>query len=108
MKDDDIDHFIQKATLIQQTIDGLANGTLKEDNIDLRDHGIYTPEQQKEEDEKQAKAKKEREEKLEQRKGEERERERQHWWDGAIFMYGPREGDFAVNEECEGSATVRK
>ncbi len=91
MSKKDIESFLQKSTILQQTISGLADGSLNEDQIDLREHGIYTPEQQKEEDERKAKAKKEWEAKQERKQREEREYEKKHWWDGAIHMYGPRE-----------------
>ena len=89
----EIDDFLKKSTVLQQTIKGLAEGSINEDQIDLREHGIYTPEQQKQEDERKAKARKEWEARQEQKKIEEREEEKRHWWAGATYFYGPVIGE---------------
>lgn len=88
----DIDDFVQKSTILQQTIRGIADGTLDDKKIDLSKFGILSPEQQKAEEEKKLQVNKELEVKRAREEKEKRERERAQWWEGAICLYGPREG----------------
>ena len=87
----DIDDFLQKTTILQQTISGIADGSLDGDKVDLTEYGILTPEQQIEEENRRIKAKKELERKEVERKRVEEEHDKQLWWDGAVSVYGPRD-----------------
>ena len=97
----DIDDFVQKSTILQQTIRGIADGTIDDTIIDLGEFGILTPEQQKAEDERNVRARKELEWKRAMEEKEKREREKAQWWEGAICLYGPIEGE----REIAGGAT---
>ena len=87
---DEIDEFVKKSTILQQTISGLADGTINDKEVDLRQYGILTLEQQKEEDERKARAKEEWDRKQAEKKQREIEEERKEWWRGAEYMHGSK------------------
>jgi hypothetical protein len=96
---EEIDHFLQKSTILQQTIHGLADGSINEDEINLKEYGIFTLQQQKDEDERRAKAKKEFERKVIEKNKAKHEEEKKLWWKSATYEYGPRGGLEEVLDE---------
>ena len=88
MHSEEIDDFVRKSTIVQETIKGIANGTIDEKTVDLREYGILTSEQQKEENERRAQARKKFELKKAEKKKREQEREKKQWWAGAKGIYG--------------------
>ena len=90
MNPEDIDDFVKKTTILEQTINGIANGTIDDKQIDLREYGILTIEQQKEKDERESQVKKELEKKRAEMEEREKEAERRQWWENAESIYGPR------------------
>lgn len=90
MSFEEIEDFVEKSTILQQTISGIADGTINEE-VDLRQYGILTLEQQQEEEERKAsRANEELKRKQSQKKQREREQERKQWWEGAECLFGPR------------------
>ncbi len=86
---EEIEDFVKTSTILQQTISGIADGTINEE-VDLRQYGILTLEQQREEEERKARANEELKRKQTEKKQRELEHERKQWWEGAESLFGPR------------------
>lgn len=95
---DEIDTFLEKATILEQTIKGLSDGSLKSDTISLKEYGILTPEETAQEEARQKIVRQKRARKKDEKIAAEKERERSKWWDGAVYTFGPREGSLAERE----------
>eukprot|EP00555_Chaetoceros_dichaeta_P007602 CAMPEP_0198253302 /NCGR_PEP_ID=MMETSP1447-20131203/3754_1 /TAXON_ID=420782 /ORGANISM="Chaetoceros dichaeta, Strain CCMP1751" /LENGTH=115 /DNA_ID=CAMNT_0043938925 /DNA_START=183 /DNA_END=527 /DNA_ORIENTATION=- len=95
---DEIDTFLEKATILEQTIKGLSDGSLKSDTISLKEYGILTPEETAQEEAREKIVRQKRAQKKDERIAAEKERERSKWWDGAVYTFGPREGSLAERE----------
>ena len=65
----------------------------------MKKYGILTPEEEAEEAARREKNKREMAERVAKEKAREKEEERRKWWDGAEYMFGPREGSEEWLEE---------
>jgi hypothetical protein len=87
MTTEEIDDFLTKSTILQQTISGIVDGSIDESKVDLRDYGILTVEQQAEEEEKRVMARKDLAKKRARKQKEQDEQEKKQWWEGAICRF---------------------
>lgn len=101
---DEIEDFVQKSTILQKTIEGIADGSIDADEIDLKKYGILTIEQQKDEEKREAKKRKELEQRQARKKKEQAEGEKRQWWEGAECLYGPRKDKSAEGKSCAEAA----
>lgn len=109
MDSEEIDNFVRKSTILQETIAGIANGSIDENTVDLREYGILTYEQQKEDQERRAQTRKNFELEQAEREKKEREREKRQWWDGAVGIHGsPSNPTLGSEKVYDNSVEVRK
>ena len=101
VKNSDVDDFVKKTDALQQAISGIVSGELDPAKVSLKKYGILTEQEQAEEDARREKNRKEMAERVAKEKAEEARKEREKWWDGAEYMYGPREGSADWKEEQE-------
>ena len=97
-----IDAFVEKAMNVEETIKGIANGTIEPDDVDLQEYGILTKEQEKEEEDRKARRK------LEHRRVEKerKDKEREQWWKLAQMQQGVRNTSEVSNLEHVKEAEV--
>lgn len=106
---DEIDSFLEKTTLVHNTIRAIADGTIEDDNnISLKEHGILTLEEQAEEEALKIQLKLEKEARKAEHDCRKKEEERSKWWAGAVVLYGAREdSDHTVEQpHCEVRSTI--
>ena len=103
IKNSDVDDFVKKTTAVQDAITSLVKGDVDPSKISLKKYGILTEEEQKEEDDRREKNRREMDARVTKEKEIERVKEREKWWDGATYMYGPREGSEEWLDERDGS-----
>ena len=108
IKNSDVDDFVKKTTAVQDAIASLVKGDVDPSKISLKKYGILTEMEQKEEDERRETNRREMEARVAKEKEIERVREREKWWDGATYMYGPREGSEEWLEERDGARKEEK
>jgi hypothetical protein len=101
IRNSDVDDFVKKTDALQKAISGLASGSVDPSTLSLKKYGILTPEEQAEEDARREKNRIEMAERVKKEKAIEKVKETTKWWDGAEYMYGPREGSKEYEEEQE-------
>ena len=88
---EEIDAFVEKATVLERAVRDIANGTFDEKNASLKKYGILTPEEIAEEEAREAKKK---EDCLRRKREKEilmKEQESRKWWEGAKLLFGPKD-----------------
>jgi hypothetical protein len=80
---EDINKFVEKATILERTVRDIANGTLCENEVSLKEYGILTAHEMAEEEELKVKKRNVCLQK-------EKEYEARKWWDAATILFGPR------------------
>ena len=98
---EDINEFVEKATILERTVREIANGTLKGNDVSLKEYGILTANEVAEEEKLKVEKRKERLQK-------EKENERQKWWEAATILFGPRLQDGNVFEESAPDVSFRQ
>ena len=87
---EDINAFVEKATVLEKAVREIADGTFDENNVSLKEYGILTPEEIAEEEAKEAKK---RSDYLRRKREKEilvKEEESRKWWEGATALFGPK------------------
>ena len=82
----EVNEWLKKTKAVSSTIRNLANGKLDPSEINLKKYGIYTPEQEKEEQERKriVKLELDQKERIQQKK--EKQQEHEKWWNGASLI----------------------
>lgn len=100
---DDVDEWVQKTTVLEQTIRGIADGTVDPDKVDLKKYGILTTDQKAEIEAEKERIKQNRVKDQIAKETLEREEEKQRWWSrvGQMHMKHDSDKNKKVSQQIE-------